>query len=219
MQPSNWQILVLKPTPAFLTFLSTQFNDAKIPEYRMLQTDNTAYVFPHQNSEEEFLDEIEAKYVNMFRHEIKRWLGEGQIAKDINASFLDFLCCFKFEVHTHLVLMEESLLDGNQMICIKPRTAMMKLIQDKLSSLNYGDDLVTQQEITQWQENGTVIVKNLPSVYDLRPFLRLQYYNLYETEMLRMCSDVTEIWPEVESYQMFCRYFVVEYHSQLLHLV
>lgn len=219
MQPNNWQILVLKPTPAFINFLNTQFPQAVVPEYGMLQTDNTAYIFQKESTEEELLDEIEFKYVNMFKHEIKRWLGEAQISKEVAASFLDFLCCFKFEIHTHLMLMEESLLDGNQIICVKPRSTMVKLMREKITNINGMDDeIITQQDISQWIENGTVVVKNLPSVYDLKTFLRIQYYNLYETEMLRICNDVTELWPEVDSYQMFCRYFVVEYHSQLVHL-
>lgn len=219
MQPNSWQILVLKPTPAFVNFLSTHFPSAIVPEYGMLQTDNTAYIFQKQNSEEELLDEIEFKHLNMFKYEIKRWLGDRQITKEVEASFLDFLCCFKFQIHTNLMLMEDSLLDGNQIICVKPRSTMIKLMREKITNINgIDDEIVTQQDISQWLENGTAIVKNLSNVYDLKTFLRVQYYNLYETEMLRICSDITELWPEVDSYQMFCRYFVVEYHSQLVHL-
>lgn len=217
MQPDQWEILVLKPTPAFLNYLQTQFPQAILPEFRLLQTDNTGYLFRRHGSDEELLDEIESKYVKMFKHEIKRWLGENQISQDVQASFLDFLCCFKFEMHSHILLMEDSFLDGQQMLCIKPRSVMTKWIRSQFINEDSDGEVMTHLDVEQWAENGTVVIKNLASVYDLKPFLRLHYYPLYEAEMIRMCEGFTE-WPEVDSYQMFCRYFVVEYHTQLIHL-
>ena len=218
MQPDHWEILVLKPSPAFLTFLSTQFPQAILPEFRLLQTDNTGYLFQRQQSDEELLDEIEIQYTKMFKHEIKRWLGDEQIVQDIKASFLDFLCCFKFEMHTNILLLEDSFLDGKQMLCVKPRSVMTKWLKETvMEGVDADDELMTHLDLGQWVENGTVLIKNLPSVYDLKPFLKSHYDAIYESEMVRLCDGLQE-WPEIDSYQMFCRYFVVEYHTQLVQL-
>ena len=217
MQPSQWEIVVLKPTPAFLTFIAAQLPEVKLPEFRLLQTDNTGYVFERQSSDEELLDEIERQYPKMFKYEIERWLGK-QVYQDVKASFLDFLCCFKFELHANILLMEETLIDGHQMMCIKPRSVFLKWIHSKIQEISECDGAVmTQVDVSQWSENGTVVVKNLAHLHDLKPFLRLYYYPIYEAEMHRMCEGLVES-PLVDSYQMFSRYFVVELHTQLVHL-
>ena len=214
MQPNQWEVLVLKPTPTFIPFLQSHFQDVPLPEFKLLQTDNTGYVIQKQNTEEALLDEIESQYLKMFRFEIKRWLKES-VQSDIQVSFLDFLCCFKFELHSHMVLMEDALIDGRQMICLKPRSTLLKWIQSKYAEIDF--EVVTDLHVSQLAENGTVIVKNIENVYDVKPFLRLHYYTMFEAEMRRMCGEFSEAL-NVDSYQMFCRYFMVEYHSQLVHL-
>lgn len=216
MQPSQWEIVVLKPSPAFLSFIASQLPEAALPEIRLLQTDNTGYVFQRQNSDEELLDEIERQYPRMFKYEIERWLG-AQVYKDVSASFLDFLCCFKFEIHSNLLLMEDSLLDGRQMMCVKPRTVFLKWIRSKLQEVSGDASVVTKTDVSQWTENGTAVIKNLENLYDLKPFLRLYYYSIYEAEMQRMCDGLQD-WLTIDSYQMFSRYFVIDMHTQLVHL-
>lgn len=217
MQPSQWELLVLKPAPAFLSFLSTQLPHVQLPEFRTLQTDNTGYVFQQQVGEAEWLDEIENHYVTMFKHEIERWLGR-QIYQDAKASFLDFLCCFKFDIHSQILLMEEAVCDGRQMISVKPRTVLLKWIRSKLQE--YPDPIVRaemQETLVQWAEYGTVVIKNLEDVHDLKPFLKLHYDKIYAAEIQRFSESFID-WPEVDSYQMFCRYFAVELHTMLVHL-
>lgn len=218
MQPSQWEIVVLKPSPAFLTFIGSQLPNVILPEFRLLQTDNTSYVFQRQNSDEELLDEIERQYSKMFKHEIERWLGQ-QVYQDVKASFLDFLCCFKFELHSNLLVMEDSLLDGSQMMAVKPRTVFLKWVHANLQEMAGADvSISTKLDLSQWAENGTVVVKNLENVQDLKSFLRLNYYAIYEAEMQRMCDGLQD-WLLVDSYQMFSRYFVVDMHTQLVHLM
>ncbi len=59
MQPSQWEVVILKPTRVFLSFLAVHAGEDNLPDYRLLQTDKTAYVIPRHEDEEETLDEIE----------------------------------------------------------------------------------------------------------------------------------------------------------------
>ncbi len=225
MQPEHWEILVLKPSPTFISFLRQHFPQRTIPDYGLLQSNNTAYLFHRRYSDEELLDEIELQYQPMFRYEIQRWLGDEALHQNIEASFLDFLCCFKFEMHAHLLMMEECLLDAKQLLCVKPRSTMIKWLKEQLNEAvaTADEDLITTvdvgyvDQINQWTENGTVLIKNLPSIYELKSFVKSHYDQLLESEMVRLCHGL-KVWPEIDSYQMFCRYFVVEYHTHLIHL-
>ena len=107
MEKSQWEVIILKPTSVFLSFLAEKRPDIDLPELRLLQTDTTAYAIHKQASEEDMLDEIERHFSQMFRHEIGRRLGEN-MCNEIEGSFFDFLRCFKFELHSQIVMMESS---------------------------------------------------------------------------------------------------------------
>ncbi|MDX2347156.1 MAG: hypothetical protein QNK11_09830, partial [Legionella sp.] len=102
MQLKQREVILLKPTPAFLSFLAGQLPEVALPNLKLLQTDTTAYTLPLHETEDELLDTLEANFLRMFQYEIKRWLG-AEALLNLNASFLDFLCCFKFEMHSHIV--------------------------------------------------------------------------------------------------------------------
>ncbi|MCC5015740.1 MULTISPECIES: hypothetical protein [Legionella] len=216
MQRSEWEIIVLKPTAVFLSFLSSQLPDLELPELNELQTDNTAYVIPRQDSEEATLNEIERHFPTMFRYEISRLAGKNTHNR-IEGTFLDFLCCFKFELHSQIVLMESSVAEGRQLLRIKPRSVLLKWMRTTVEEKN---EIVTALErinLSHLAENATVIIKNFAKLADVKPFLKHYYRPIFEAEMLRMC-DSAEEWPEVESYQDFCHYFAVNTHSRLIHL-
>ena len=169
-----------------------------------------------QASDEETLNEIERHFATMFRHEICRWLGEDA-RNEIEGSFLDFLCCFKFELHSHIVLLENSFEAGQQLIRIKPRSVLLKWIK---SVVEEDDDLIAvlnKINLADLAENATVIVKNFQKLTEIKAFLKQYFPLIYEAEMLRMC-DRGEQWPYVDSYESFCRYFAVDIHTQLVHL-
>ncbi|KTD22442.1 hypothetical protein [Legionella londiniensis] len=216
MKQSQWEIVILKPTSVFLSFLASQLPESELPDLKMLQTDTTAYTIRKHQDEEATLDEIERYFPKMFRHEICRWLG-SRARNEIEASFLDFLCCFKFELHSQIVLMEPSLQEGRQLICIKPRSVLLKWMK---SSVEQDEELTTvlkQVNLSQLAENATVVVKNFNHLAEIKPFLKQYYQPIFKTEMLRMC-DSAEQWPAVDSYETFNRYFAVEIHTQLVHL-
>lgn len=214
MQQSKWEVIILKPTPVFLSFLASQLPDVELPELRLMQTDNTAYVIPKQANDEETLNLIEQHFATMFRHEICRWLGEDA-RNEIEGSFLDFLCCFKFELHSQIVLMESSMQDGRQLLCIKPRSVLLKWMKDSVEDQSELLAILEQVNLSRLAENSTVVVKNFAELTEIKPFLKQSYRPIFETEMLRICA---EDWPIVDSYPDFSRYFAVEIHTQLIHL-
>lgn len=216
MQQSKWEIIILKPTPVFLSFLASQLPEIELPELRLLQTDNTAYVIEKQQNDEDTLNEIERHFTTMFRHEISRWLGENA-RNEIEGSFLDFLCCFKFELHSHIVLMEQDIEEGKQLLRVRPRSVLLKWMK---AAVEEHTDLISVLErvnLSHLAENATVVVKNFHKLSQIKPFLQHYYEPIFEAEMMRMCNNVEE-WPLVDSYQAFSRYFAIDIHTQLIHL-
>ncbi|WP_019217246.1 hypothetical protein [Legionella tunisiensis] len=216
MQRSEWEIIVLKPTAVFLSFLTSQLPDLELPELNELQIDNTAYVMTRQDSEEATLNEIERHFPTMFRYEISRWAGKS-IHNQIEGTFLDFLCCFKFELHSQIVLMEPSVAAGQQLLRIKPRSVLLRWMRTAAEDQNEMVTALKHINLSHLAENATVVIKNFAKLADVKPFLKHYYRPIFEAEMLRMCDRAGE-WPEVESYQDFCHYFAVNTHSQLIHL-
>lgn len=216
MESSPWEIIVLKPTPVFFSFLASQLPESDLPAPDLLHVDNTAYAIRRQPNDEATLDEIEKHFVHIFRHEISRWLGP-EARNGIEGSFLDLLCCFKFELHSHLIVMEPSFNQGKQLIRIKPRSILLQWMK---SIVQGNADLVNVLEhvtLTRLAENATVLVKNFTDLKTIKSFLREYYPLLFEAEMQRMGSDLAQ-WPCIDSYAAFCRYFVIEMHTQLIHL-
>jgi len=217
MDRSQWEIIILKPTSVFLSFLAAQHPDVELPEQRLAETDNTAYVIRRQPSEEATLDEIERHFPRMFRHEISRWLGPN-VRSDIENSFLDFLCCFKFELHSQVVLMEPSMERGQQLLCVKPRSVLLKWLRSSIEDDDELTSILERVNLSHLVENATVVVKNFNELSEVKPFINEHYRPIFKAEMSRMC-DKEEQWPLVNSAQAFSRYFSVEIHTQVIHLI
>lgn len=217
MDQNRWEIIILKPTSVFLSFLAAQHPGLDLPDQSLAETDSTAYVIRRQPTEEATLDEIERHYLRMFDYEISRWLGEGVPSK-IQVSFLDFLCCFKFELHSQLVLMEPSINNSEQLLCIKPRSVLLKWLR---SSIEDNDDELTsileRVNLSNLVENATVVAKNFSDLSELRPFINMNYRTFFKAEMSRMC-DKEEQWPSINTVDAFERYFSVDLHTQVIHL-
>jgi hypothetical protein len=217
MQPNQWVILVLKPTPTFLTFLKAQLPaDVELPNIQTLLADTTAYVMRNRLTDEATFDEIEHHFPWLFRHEIARWLGK-HARNTIEGTFLDFLCCFKFEIHSNLVVMESSLDKGSQILRIKPRTVMLKWIKSSMEKESAVVDVLERVQLSQLTENCTVVVKNFEQLANVKTFMGQYYAPLFEAEMRRMSSRVDQ-WPSIQGYEDFNRYFAVQIHTQLVHL-
>ena len=216
MHVNSYEIVVLKPTEVFLSFLKSQLPEAKLPDLRLLQIDNTAYVLPKQDSDEAMLDEIEKHFTTMFRHEIGRWLGD-KARNEIETNFLDFLCCFKFELHNHIILMEPSIEQGNQMLLLKPRMPLLNWIKSVVEGQDDMADVIERVNLSHLEENATVMVKNFANLMEIKPFIKQYYASLFTAAMSRMSGQSNQ-WPLVDSFQSFSKYFAVEIHTQLIYL-
>ncbi|KTD82888.1 hypothetical protein [Legionella waltersii] len=216
MRQGQSEIVVLKPTTVFLAFLASQLPESHLPSLNQLETDNTAYVIPKEDSDEATLDHIEMHFQMMFRHEIGRWLGENA-RNSIETSFIDFVSCFKLEMHSHIILMEPRIEDGHQLLEIKPREALLEWIKSSIEDSEGLADVLDKVSLTQIAENSTVIVKNFANLKDIKPFIELYYQPIFETAMTRMSNQSRE-WPEVNSFTAFSKYFAVQIHTQLKHL-
>ncbi|KTC78976.1 hypothetical protein [Legionella cherrii] len=216
MRHSQHEIAVLKPTAVFLSFLTSQLPETKLPDLRLLQIDNTAYVLQKQNSDDATLNEIEKYFSKMFRHEIARWLGD-KARHAIETNFLDFLCCFKFELHNHILLMEPSIEKSHQLLLIKPRMALLNWIKESLEGQDDLVDVIEKVELSHLEENATALVKNFSNLTEIKPFIKENYISIFSAAMSRMSSQ-PEQWPSIDSFQDFSHYFAIEIHTQLIHL-
>jgi len=210
------EIVVLKPTTVFLSFLASQLPEADLPSLKQLQTDNTAYVITKHDNDEATLVEIEKHFTAMFQHEICRWLG-ADAHNDIESSFLDFLCCFKFELHSHTIILEPTINEGHQLLKIKPRSVLLHWIKAQVEGQEELENVMERVSLAQISENATVIIKNFSTLKEIKSFMQHYYKPIFETAMSRMSSNSTE-WPEINSLKTFSKYYSVEIHTQLVHL-
>jgi len=216
MEHSQWDVVILKPTAVFLSFLSAQLPDCELPDLQLLQTDNTAYALCKQDNDEKMVDELEKNYTAMFQHEIARWLGPI-VYDPIEFSFLDFLRCFKFAVHSQIVLMEPSIDAGHQLLCVKPRSVWLKSFKSAVGNSTLLRRIVDDANESHLAENATVVIKNFKQLTDIKPFMQNYYEPVLKSELSRMCTDISSL-PVVDDFYAFTRYFAVEIHSQLIHL-
>lgn len=216
MHQGPFEIVVLRPTIVFLSFLASQLPESNVPSLKLLQTDCTSYVINKKSSDEATLDEIEKNFPVMFRHEISRWLG-NESHNEIETSFLDFLCCFKFELHSHIVLMEPSIKEGHQILTIKPRSVLLSWMKSAVEGHEELENVMERVTLSHLTENATVVVKNFSDLKEIKSFLQQYYKPIFETSMSRMSNQTNE-WPAVNSFQSFSQYFATEIHTQLIHL-
>lgn len=216
MHQGSIEIVVLRPTTVFLAFLASQLPEKDLPSFNTLQTDSTAYVIKKYESVGETVDEIEKNFSTMFRHEICRWLGDSA-RNEIENSFLDFLCCFKFELHSHIILMEPAIEDGKQLIIIKPRPLLLEWIKKEARNEEESEELVQQISLCHLTENATVLVKKFSDLKEIKVFIKQYYKPIFETAMSRI-SNQGNRWPMVNSFQSFSQYFAIEIHTQLIQL-
>ncbi|KTD69741.1 hypothetical protein Lsan_0189 [Legionella santicrucis] len=216
MRQSQYEIVVLKPTAAFLSFLTSKLPGIKLPDLRLLQIDNTAYALEKHHSDKVILDQIEKHFPIMFHHEISRWLGD-KVQNEININFFDFLCCFKFELHHHILLMEPSIEKGRQLLLIQPRLTLLNSINSTEKKQEGLQDVVEKIQLNQLIKNTTVLVRNFSNLTEIKPFIKKNFFSISATAM-RHILDESEQWPVIDSFQVFNQYFAIDIHTQLIHL-
>lgn len=208
-------IIILKPTSFFLSFVTEQLPDFEQVEESEASLDNTAYTIPSYSNDEALLEDLERLYPHMFRHEVTRLFGKDVAAK-INADFLDFMCCFKFEVHEKPLLMASSIESCRRLVCLKPREISFDWMQTK------GDDFIKVKGVVQNLDifrsfpAATVLVRTLDKL-DFKPLLQRYCKPLIKADLMKKAIQKIQ-WPTLQSWQMFNRYFAIEIHTQVVHL-
>ena len=61
------------------------------------------------------------------------------------------------------------------------------------------------------------MIKNFNHIDEIKPFLHQFYRPIFKLEMMRMCQQ-REQWPEMFTYDDFNRYFLVDIHTNVVHL-
>lgn len=210
------EVVILRPTQVFWSFLASQLPEDSCPDFRSLQSDNTAYAIKSCSNDKATLDEIEHHYSKMFRHEIGRWLGPDA-RNDIERSFLDFLCCFKLEFHTHLIVLESSIQQGRQLMQIKPRISLLHWLQAVVEGQEELAPIMEEVNVSHLIENSTLLIKNFNNLAEIKPFLQRDYKLIFAKAMTRISNKAYQ-WPAMNSLQSFNQYFSVELHTQLIHM-
>ncbi|MCX7091197.1 MAG: hypothetical protein NTU48_07105 [Legionellales bacterium] len=208
-------IIVLKPTSFFTSFVIEQLPDFDCPNEEDLESDYTAYTLPVCDSDDALLEHLERLFPFMFRHEVTRLLGKN-LATKIKADFLDFLCCFKFEVHSHSVLMESSIQDCHQLVCVKPRVVDLEWLQESDDQIEVRG-ILHALNTSQTGQTASLLVRHYDRLADLKPLVQRYCRPLLKQDFMKKAAQLIQ-WPSVSSLQMFHRYFAVEVHTQVVHL-
>lgn len=205
------EIVVLRPTAVFLSFLMSQLGEQRTPSLHLLNKNTTAYYIKKYSSKEETLNELERVYSQMFRYEICRWLGKDA-RNSIERSFLDFLCCFKLEFHSHVVCLESN---AQQMLQLKPRIKLVQWLNKIIANEPDLMDIIDEVTLAQLTENATVILKNFKQLQEIKSFLHSYYKPLFECALKRITTQRKQ-WPQINTVQEFKQYFAIEIHTQLV---
>lgn len=209
-------IIILKPRSFFTSFVAEQLSDFDCPLEEDLESDYTAYTIPACDSDEALFEQLERLSPYMFRHEVVRLLGKN-LASKIKADFLDFLCCFRFEVHAHSVLTESSIEDCHELVCVKPRVIDLEWKPATNDDEIEVRDILQTMNLSQVPQTASVLVKKFDKLADIKPLMQRYCRPLLKQEFMKKAAQLIQ-WPSTSSIQMFNRYFAIEVHTQLVHL-
>ena len=209
-------IIILKPTSFFTSFVAEQLPDFDCPTEEDLESDCTAYTIPACDDDEAVLEHLERLFPYMFRHETTRLVGES-LASNIQADFLDFLCCFRFETHTHSVFMERSMQDCEQLVCVKPKAVDLEWLPAANAEQIEVRDVLQALHAQQASQTASVLVKRFDKLADLKPLVHKYCRPLLKQDFMKKAAQLIQ-WPSASAMQTFNRYFAVEVHSHVVHL-
>ncbi len=211
--PHDQSCIILKPTPFFVSFITEQLPDFEEVIQLEQGADNTAYTIPICDSDEDLFEHLERLYPYMFRYEVTRLFGKA-LADKLSADFLDFLCCFKFDVHSQPLMLGTSLKDRRQLVCVKPRTISFEWTSSEDPIVV--KDLMKTHALFTSINTTTVLIKHCDTL-DIKPLLKRYCRPLLQTNGMKQPAQVIQ-WPTLQSWRLFDRYFAVEVHTQLVHL-
>lgn len=209
-------IIILKPTSFFTSFVAEQLPDFDCPIEEDLESDYTAYTIPACDDDEALLEHLERLFPFMFRYEATRLLGE-ELASKIQADFLDFLCCFRFEMHSQSILMEQSIQDCEQFVCVKPKVVDLEWLPEANADQIEIRDVLQALNASQQSQTASVLVKRFDKLADLKPLVQKYCRPLLKQDFMKKAAQLIQ-WPSASAMQTFNRYFAIEVHTQVVHL-
>lgn len=215
MDNELYEVVILRPTVVFLSFLISQLGEDKLASFKLIETDCTAYLIKKCATNEDSLNVLEPYYTKMFRHELVRWLGT-EARNPIEKNALDFLCCFKLEFHSHLIVLESSIQHARQLIELRPKALALSWLNKNLKA-NTPElaSLIEQVSLHHLVENSSVLLKNFGHLNEIKPFLERYYPLLFATLMTRFLPNSKQ-YPKLLSFKDFTDYFSVQIHTQLI---
>jgi hypothetical protein len=211
--PHNQSCIILKPTSFFASFIAEQLPDFEELKQLNDASDSTVYAIPICDSDEALFEHLERLYPYMFRYEVSRLFGEA-LADRLSADFLDFLCCFKFDVHSEPLGLGTFSKDCCQLVCVKPRTITFEWAPSADPIIV--KDLIKTQALFASINRTTVLVKHFDKL-DIKPLLQRYCRPLLQANAVKKTAQVIQ-WSTMQSWRLFDRYFAVEVHTQLVHL-
>lgn len=208
-------IIILKPTSFFTSFVAEQLQDFDCPIEEDLESDCTAYTIPACDDDEVLLEHLERLYPFMFTHEVTRVWGK-ELASKIQADFLDFMCCFRFEMHQSMV-MESSIQDCHQLVCVKPKVVDLEWLPATNEDEIEVRDVLQALNAPSTTQTASVLVKKFDKLADLKPLVHKYCRPLLKQDFMKKAAQLIQ-WPSASAMQTFNRYFAIEVHTQLVHL-
>lgn len=208
-------IIILKPTSFFTSFVAEQLQDFDCPIEEDLESDCTAYTIPACDDDEVLLEHLERLYPFMFTHEVTRVWGK-ELASKIQADFLDFMCCFRFEMHQSMV-MESSIQDCHQLVCVKPKVVDLEWLPATNEDEIEVRDVLQALNAPSTTQTASVLVKKFDKLADLKPLVHKYCRPLLKQDFMKKAVQLIQ-WPSASAMQTFNRYFAIEVHTQLVHL-
>lgn len=209
----NQSCIILKPTAYFLAFVADQLPDFEKPLEDDKPSDFTAYTIPVYENDEALLEHLERLYPYMFQYEVTRLYGEARASK-VTADFLDFLCCFKFEVHARTLATKTSGGSDQQLVRIKPKTVSFAWGESEDPIIL--EDFLKAKDLLDTINSPTVLLKKFDRL-DMKPLLQRYCRPLTYKDKVKKAAQAV-YWPTLQSWQLFNRYFAIELHTQLVHL-
>lgn len=202
------QVVFIKPTSVFYAFLLSQLGEEKLPDYKLLTVDTTAFLIPYFQEEEKTIEFIASIYPNIFKYEIQRWLGK-EVKNAIFERYDDFVSCFRLSYHSY-VFSTTPLTSKNAFVALSvhPQKALLTAIKKDSKLMT-----ASQLQLPHIEENGSVFLLPLNEDEELICFLHEQFESIASLEKKRLgLLDA----PIINTYHEFIEYFSVHIHSHVL---
>lgn len=215
METKQLELVFAHPTKQFYSMLCKNLPKQAIPAKNLLETDQTGYFIKRHHEKEDTVEEIFRHYNNMYLYECRRWLGRQYHPSQV-VNLLTFSKCFNLNFHQNIYLFEQNQMsDRHRLIAlqIKPTELLVSWFQVN-TMLQPG--LATQVNRNIMVENTSIILHKVHDFDELSEFVLSQYQVFAGLEQSRLALPV---FPKIESFADFKRFFCISIHQHIKFLV